>query len=78
MWRLACMNASPCVRTKKYSEASKTSGTASGALLPLKIVNGIQQAITLSPDQALSDGVDTHITARLRFQPTSFAATRLT
>jgi len=41
-------------------------------------VDGKQQRVTLFINLALSDGMNTHITARLTFQPTSFAPLRLT
>jgi hypothetical protein len=41
------------------------------------ILNGEQQRIAMTVHTAFSDGVDTHITAGLCFQPTRFATTCL-
>lgn len=53
-------------------------GTASGALLDSDTVDRKQQRITLVIENALSDGMDTHVTTRLSFKPTCFTAASLT
>lgn len=53
-------------------------GTASGALLGSDAVDRKQQRVTLVVENALPDGMDTHITTRLSFKPTCFTAASLT
>ena len=62
----------------RINTGKQTLGTASGALLGSDAVDRKQQRVTLVVENALPDGMDTHITTRLSFKPTCFTAASLT
>ena len=81
MWLQAFMRKFRLNRTKKYfkkQNGQEYIGHRNGALFGSNAVDRKQQRISLMIENAFSDGVDTHVTARLPFKPTCFTAASLT